>query len=95
MGKMLLKIWLKLYIQSETFCLLKMHIKLLQKEQFKKKAKANGYLIGNKIADKITKVSRTPLHNSSETITNETENTGPYSEIPKKRQQIIYDLRLI
>ena len=72
-----------------------MHIKLLQKEQFKKKAKANGYLIGNKIADKITKVSRTPLHNSSETITNETENTGPYSEIPKKRQQIIYDLRLI
>ena len=69
--------------------------KTTSERAIQKKAKANGYLIGNKIADKITKVSRTPLHNSSETITNETENTGPYSEIPKKRQQIIYDLRLI
>ena len=31
-----------------------MHLKLLQKEQFRKPAEASGDLIGNKIADKIT-----------------------------------------
>ena len=33
-------------------------IKVLQKEQFKKTAEATGDLIGNKIADKITSVSK-------------------------------------
>ena len=32
--------------------------KLLQKEQFKKTAEATGDLIGNKIADKITSISK-------------------------------------
>ena len=32
--------------------------KLLQKEQFKKTAEATGYLIGNKIADKINSISK-------------------------------------
>ena len=32
--------------------------KLLQKEQFKKTAVATGDLIGNKIADKITSISK-------------------------------------
>ena len=36
-----------------------MHSKILQKEQFKKYRKETGDLIGNKIGDKITKVSRT------------------------------------
>ena len=38
-----------------------MQLKLLQKEQFKKTAKATVDLVGNKIADKITSVS-TELH---------------------------------
>ena len=35
---------------------------------------ATGDLIGNKIADKMTNVSRTSPQNSSEAVTNETEN---------------------
>ena len=37
--------------------LLQMHLKLLPKSQFKKTAEAACDLIGNKIADKITRVS--------------------------------------
>ena len=35
--------------------LLHMHLKLLQKEQFKKTAEATGDLVPNKIANKITR----------------------------------------
>ena len=35
--------------------LLQMHLKLLQKEQFKKTAEATGDLVRNKIANKITR----------------------------------------
>ena len=46
-------------------------IKVLQKEQFKKTAEATGDLIGNKIVDKITIVSKKKpvkeLHNNDET----------------------------
>ena len=41
-------------------------IKTLQKESFKKTVEATGDLIGNKIANRITKVSK-----NSETVTNE------------------------
>ena len=51
--------------------LLKMHLKLLQKEQFKK-AGATSELIGNKIADKITRVLKTSPKNNSETNEEET-----------------------
>ena len=51
--------------------LLKMHLKLLQKELFKK-AGATGELIGNKIADKITRVLKTSPKNNSETNEEET-----------------------
>ena len=44
-----------------------MHLKLFQKEQFKKQQKQLGDLIGNKIADKITRVSRTFPKNNPET----------------------------
>ena len=57
-----------------------MHIKLLQKEYFKKTAEATGDLIGNKIADKITKVSRNSQQNNSKTVTNEND-----KEIHKER----------
>ena len=49
------------------------HLKLLHKEQFKKKAEAAGDLIGNKIAEKITNVSRSSPHNNSQTVESETE----------------------
>ena len=77
-----------------------MHLKLLQKSN-SKTAEATGDLIGNKIADKITKVSRGSPQNTSETVESETENTWFNREIPKeshiyleKRQQIVSDLRL-
>ena len=41
--------------------LLQMHLKLLQKEQL-----VTGDLIGNKTADKITRVTKTSSHNNSE-----------------------------
>ena len=53
-----------------------MHLKLLQKELFKKTAEATDDLIGNRIADKITKVSKHLTWNSSETVESETENIG-------------------
>ena len=59
-------------------------------------------MIGNKIADKITKVSRTSPQNNSDTVTNEAENIRLERKIskkrnifPEKRQKIIDDLRLI
>ena len=62
-----------------------------------KTAEASGDLIGNKIADKIKKVSKTSQQNNSETVANEHD-----KEIPKERcisseerQKIIDDLRLI
>ena len=47
--------------------LLQMHIKLLQIEQLKKTFEATGDSIGNKIVDKITRVSKNSPQNNSET----------------------------
>ena len=62
-------------------------------------------MIDNKIANKITKVSRKAPQNNSETATNEAENIGLDREIPKYIYIYIYiyicaeknidDLRLI
>ena len=57
-----------------------MHLKLLQKEQFKKTSEATGDLIDNKIPNWITKFSKNLPQNNSETVTN-----GNGKEIPKKR----------
>ena len=47
-----------------------MHLKLVQKDLLKKKTiGATDYLTGNKIVDKITKISRTSPQNNSETNT--------------------------
>ena len=70
--------------------LLKMHLKLLQKEQFKKQQKQLGDLIGNKTADRDSKVSKNSPHNSSET--NEEKILGKRYISPEKRQKIIDDL---
>ena len=76
--------------------------KTVSKTAFQKMAEETGDLIGNKIADKITKVSRVSPQKSSEIVKNEAGNIGFDREIPKeryispeKRQKIIDDLRLM
>ena len=62
-----------------------MHLKLIQKRAIQKTAEATDDLIGNRIADKIAKVSRASPQNSSETVTNEVENIEHEREISKER----------
>ena len=81
------------------------HAKLSATDEFKtdskraiqKTAEATGDLIGNKITNRIIKVSRRSPHDSLETVKNEND-----KEIPKERytspeeiDKIIDDLRLI
>ena len=54
-----------------------MHSKLLEKKVIQKIAEATGDLIGNKIANSITKVSRSSPQNNSETIKNEHDKEIP------------------
>ena len=53
-------------------------------------------MIGNKIAKKITKVSKNSQENISQTVTNEFDNEIPKGRYvsPEERQEIIDDLRL-
>ena len=55
------------------------------KRAIQKTAEVTGDLTGNKIADKITKVSRTSPQNISETVSNETRNVWLHREIPRKK----------
>ena len=71
-----------------------MQQKLLQREQFKKTAEASGGLIGNKIADKITKTSKT-LQNNLDEAKNETEILKKRCISPEKRQKTIVELRSV
>ena len=67
-----------------------MLLKLLPKGEIQKTEEINGDLIGNKIASKITKVSKNSQQSNWETVTKEHD-----KEIsPEKRQEIIEDLRL-
>ena len=52
--------------------------KLAAKRAIQKRAEATGDLTGNKIADKITKFTKTSQQNNSETVANEND-----KEIPK------------
>ena len=56
-----------------------------------------GGLIGNKIANKITNVSRSSPQNNSVTITNKYDKGIPKERYvsPEERQKVIDDLRLI
>ena len=67
-------------------------LKTASKRVIQKRAKATGDLIGNKIADRITKVWKTSPRNNSET--NEEILRERYIS-PGQRQKITYDLRLI
>ena len=68
--------------------LLQMHLKLPPKRAIQKAAGATGDLTGNKLGDKITKVSRTTSQNNSETVENETKTT--LSMIKKYPRKDIY-----
>ena len=54
-------------------------LKTTSKQVIQKTAEPTGDLVGNKIVNRITKVSRHSLQNNSETITNEHD-----KEVPKK-----------
>ena len=62
-----------------------------------KTTKATGDFIGNKIANKITKVSKNTLKNKPEIVTNELDKEMPKEKYisPEERQKIIGILRLI
>ena len=74
-------------------------IKTPSKRAIQKTAEAIGDLIGNKIADKITSISKKPvkeIHNNDETKedTEITTNKKRYIS-PEETQQIIDELRLV
>ena len=74
-------------------------IKTASKRAIQKTAGEPGYLIGNKIADKITSISKKPskeLHNNDETEEDAELATPKKRYIsPEERQQIIDELRLV
>ena len=61
-----------------------------------KRAEGTGDLMGNKIANKTTKVSKNSQQNNSEIVTNENDKEIPKERYisPEKRQEIIDDLKL-
>ena len=74
-------------------------IKTASKRAIQKTAKATGDLVGNKIADKITSVSKKSLKKprDEELSSNEVNKEIPKKRYisPKERQQFIDELRLI
>ena len=71
-------------------------IKTASKKVIQKTAEATGDLIGNKIADKITSVSKKPSNNNDDDDDGIELSTHKRRYIsPEERQQIINELRLI
>ena len=60
-------------------------LKTASKKAIQKNSRGIGGLIGNKIANTITKASRTSPQNSSETVESETENIGINRKMHKER----------
>ena len=73
-----------------------LQLNILQKKVIQKTAEATGGLIGNKIANKITKLSKNSQQNNSKTVTNEHDKETPKERYgsPEERQEIIDELRL-
>ena len=69
-------------------------IKTASKREIQKIAEATGDLIGNKIADKITSVSKKPSNNNNDNGVELTTHKKRYIS-PEERQQIINELRLL
>ena len=75
--------------QSATDALKMLQKRAIQKKKERKRKKvATGDLIGNKIADKITRVSKTSLQNNSET--NREREKDIY--LQKKKKKIMIDI---
>ena len=72
-------------------------LKTTSKRVIQKEAEATGDLIGNKIAERITKVSKNSQQINSETVINEHDQEIPKERYisPAGRQKIIDDLRLL
>ena len=70
-------------------------IKTASKRAIHKTAKAIGDLIGNKIADKTTSVSKTSKKPQNNETNDESEAPNKRYISPEKRQQIINELRLV
>ena len=70
-------------------------LKTALKREIRKTAEATGDLIGNKIAEWITKVSKTSPPNNSGIVTNEEEILRERCLSAEQRQTIIDDSRLI
>ena len=73
-----------------------MHLKTSSKRVIQKSVEATGDLICNKIANKITGVSKNLQQNNSGTVTNEHDKEIPKERYisPKERQEIINELGL-
>ena len=71
--------------------------KTASKRAIQKTAEATGYLNGNKIADRTTKVSKNSQQNNSKTVINKYGKEIPKERYisPEKRQKINDDMRLI
>ena len=70
-------------------------LKSASKRSSWKTAEATRYLIGNEIANKITKISKTSPQNPSEIVESETKIANKRYVSPEKIQKNIDDLRLI
>ena len=78
-------------VQTSWYCqknLQQMQQKLLQRQQFKKTAETSGDLIGNKIADEITKTSKT-LQSNLDEAKNETEILKKRYILQKKDKKLL------
>ena len=71
-------------------------LKTYSKQVIQKTAEATGDLIGNQIAERITKVSKNSQQHNSETVTNEHDKEIPKEKYvsPEERLEIIDELRL-
>ena len=71
-------------------------IKIASKRATQKTTEATRHLIGNKIADKITSVSKKTQNNESEAGSASPKDVPKNRYIsPEERQQIIHELRLV
>ena len=107
---LLLKIWVKILVNINKNLSGKYSQKLLDhakitetdlvrtfsKKVIQKKAEATGDLIGNKIANRISKGSKISQQNNSETVTNEHDKEIPKEKYisPEERREITDELRL-
>ena len=66
-----------------------MHFKTSSKWLIQRVAEATGDLIANKIANKITRVSKNSQQNNLKTVTNEHEKDIPKQNLQKKDKKLL------